>query len=96
MFLLFEFVCGFPPSCLKVVGWWWWWVVGGGGGLQHFSVSPSPLLVLVLVLVLFGTWSLTILVCLLIINGCRHFLLYPFHLTDTPYNCILPVIGYNY
>ena len=23
MFLLFEFVCGTPPSCLKVVGWWW-------------------------------------------------------------------------
>ena len=66
--------------------------VMGGGGLQHFSVSPSPLLVLVLVLVLFGTWSLTILVCLLIINGCRHFLLYPFHLTDTPSNCILPLI----
>ena len=37
MFLLFEFVCGTPPSCLKVKGW----VVGGG--LQHFSVSPSPL-----------------------------------------------------
>ena len=24
MFLLFEFVCGTPPSCLKVGGWWWW------------------------------------------------------------------------
>ena len=42
MFLVFEFVCGTPPSCLKVRGW----VVvvgGGGGGLQHFSVSPRPL-----------------------------------------------------
>ena len=29
MFLVFEFVCGTPPSCLKVRGW----VVGG---LQHF------------------------------------------------------------
>ena len=37
MFLLFEFVCGTPPSCLKVVGWW-----VGGGGLQHFS-AQSPL-----------------------------------------------------
>ena len=37
IFLLFEFLCGIPPSCLKVKGWW---VVGG---LQHFSVSPSPL-----------------------------------------------------
>ena len=36
MFLVFEFVCGTPPSCLKVMGW----VVGG---LQHFSVSPRPL-----------------------------------------------------
>ena len=36
MFLLFEFCCGTPPSCLKVMG-------GGGGGLQHFSVSPRPL-----------------------------------------------------
>ena len=25
-------------------------------------------------------------------NGCGHFLLYPFHLTDTPSNCILPLI----
>ena len=31
MFLLIEFCCGTPPSCLKVIG---------GGGLQHFSVSP--------------------------------------------------------
>ena len=38
-FLLFEFCCGTPPSCLKVEGWW----VVGGGGLQHFSVSPRPL-----------------------------------------------------
>ena len=38
MFLVFEFVCGTPPSCLKVRGW----VVGSGGGLQHFSASPSP------------------------------------------------------
>ena len=22
MFLLFEFYCGTPPSCLKVTGWW--------------------------------------------------------------------------
>ena len=34
MFLLFDFVCGTPPSCLKVKGL---------GGLQHFSVSTSPL-----------------------------------------------------
>ena len=39
MFLVFEFCCGTPPSCLKVVGWWWW----VGGGLEHFSVSPRPL-----------------------------------------------------
>ena len=32
---MFEFCCGTPPSCLKVMGW----VVGG---LQHFSVSPRP------------------------------------------------------
>ena len=25
MFLLFEYCCGTPPSCLKVYGWWWWW-----------------------------------------------------------------------
>ena len=38
-FLLFEFYCGTPPSCLKVmVGGW---VVVGG--LQHYSVSPRPL-----------------------------------------------------
>ena len=39
--LLFGFLCGTPPSCLKVAGW----VVGsgGGGGLQDFNVSPSPL-----------------------------------------------------
>ena len=37
MFLVFEFVCGTPPSCLKVGGW----VVVGG--LPHFSVSPRPL-----------------------------------------------------
>ena len=39
MFLLIEFCCGTPPSCLKVMGW----VVGGGGGLEQFSVSPRPL-----------------------------------------------------
>ena len=39
MFLLIEFCCGTPPSCLKVVGW----VVVVVGGLQDFSVSPSPL-----------------------------------------------------
>ena len=38
MFLLFEFCCENPPSCLKVRGGW---VVVGG--LQHFSVSPRPL-----------------------------------------------------
>ena len=38
MFLLFEYCCGTPPSCLKVIGW-----VGGGGGLDQFSVSPRPL-----------------------------------------------------
>ena len=38
MFLLFEFCCGTPPSCLKVIGW----VGGGGGGLEQFSVSPRP------------------------------------------------------
>ena len=36
MFLLIEFCCGTPPSCLKVQG-------GGGGGLEQFSVSPRPL-----------------------------------------------------
>ena len=33
MFLLFEFCCGTPPSCLKVMG----------DGLEQFSVSPRPL-----------------------------------------------------
>ena len=33
MFLLFEFCCGTPPSCIKVGGWW-------VGGLEQFSVSP--------------------------------------------------------
>ena len=28
MFLLIEYCCGTPPSCLEVMGW----VVGGGGG----------------------------------------------------------------
>ena len=36
MFLIIEFCCGTPPSCLKVM-------VCGGGGLQHFSVSQRPL-----------------------------------------------------
>ena len=43
MFLLFEFCCGTPPSCLKVMGWVGGWVGGGGGGLEQFSVSPRPL-----------------------------------------------------
>ena len=38
MFLVFEFVCGTPPSCLKVRGW-----VVVVGGLQQFSVRPKPL-----------------------------------------------------
>ena len=42
MFLLIEFCCGTPPSCLKVRGWVVV-VVGGGGGLEQFSVSPRPL-----------------------------------------------------
>ena len=25
--LLFGFLCGTLPSCLKVMGWWWWVVV---------------------------------------------------------------------
>ena len=41
MFLLFEFVCGTPPSCLKVRVWVV--VVVVVGGLKHFSVSPRPL-----------------------------------------------------
>ena len=51
MFLLIEFCCGTPPSCLKVMGW----VVVGGGGLQDFSVSPRPLGFWVWVL---GVWGL--------------------------------------
>ena len=47
MFLLFEFCCGTPPLCLKVM-------VGGGGGLQDFSVSPRPLSFWFLVLGLRG------------------------------------------
>ena len=46
MFLLIEFCCGTPPSCLKVMGWVVVVVVvvgGGGGGLEQFSVSPRPL-----------------------------------------------------
>ena len=47
MFLLFEYCCGTPPSCLKVMGWvvggGWWVGGGGGGGLEQFSVSPRPL-----------------------------------------------------
>ena len=48
MFLLVEFCCGTPPSCLKVMGGWpsrlyAWPSRLYGGGLQHFSVSPSPL-----------------------------------------------------
>ena len=37
MFLLFEFVCGTPPSCLKVRGGGW------VSCLQDFSLSPWPL-----------------------------------------------------
>ena len=48
MFLLFEFCCETPPSCLKVRGWVepesMWWSQSLCGGLQHFSVSPRPLL----------------------------------------------------
>jgi len=44
MFLLTEFCCETPPSCIKVGGW--------VGGLQHFSVSPRPLGFLV-----FGFWG---------------------------------------
>ena len=36
MFLLIEFCCVTPPSCLKVIG------SGGVGGLYDFSVSPKP------------------------------------------------------
>ena len=48
MFLLFEFCCGTPPSCLKVMGGghsrlYAWHSRLYGGGLQHFSVSPRPL-----------------------------------------------------
>ena len=47
MFLLFEFCCETPPSCLKVRGWVepesMWWSQSLCGGLQHFSVSPRPL-----------------------------------------------------
>ena len=42
MFLLFEYCCGTPPSCLKVRGWVVV-VVVGGGGLEQFSVSPRAL-----------------------------------------------------
>ena len=29
-FLVLEYCCGTPPSCLKVIGgwWWWWWPTG--------------------------------------------------------------------
>ena len=43
MFLVFEFVYGTPPSCLKVRGWVVVVVVVVGGGLELFSVSPRPL-----------------------------------------------------
>ena len=39
MFLLIEFCCGTPPSCLKVMGGW----IVVVGGLAQFSVSPRPL-----------------------------------------------------
>ena len=42
MFLLIEFCCGTPPSCLKVMGGWAEVVGGGGwlvGVLEQFSVS---------------------------------------------------------
>ena len=41
MFLLFEFCCGTPSSCLKVRGWVV--VVVVVGGLEQFSVSLRPL-----------------------------------------------------
>ena len=37
MFLLFQFVCGTPPSCLKVMGWW-----VGGGGYCISLLAPVP------------------------------------------------------
>ena len=47
MFLLFEFCCETPPSCLKVRGWVepesMWWSQSLCGGLEQFSVSPRPL-----------------------------------------------------
>ena len=37
-FLLFEFFCGTPPSCLKVMGW-------GGGVMAHeiLVLAQGPL-----------------------------------------------------
>ena len=37
MFLLFEFVCGTPPSCLKVGGW-----VGGWVAYSILVSAPVP------------------------------------------------------
>ena len=46
MFLLIEFGCGTPPSCLTVrVGWWWWWVV-----VAYSILVSAPVLDLI------GTW----------------------------------------
>jgi len=56
-FLLFEFCCGTPPSCLKVRV--------GGGGLQHFSVSPRPLGFWFLVL---GVWGQGLTICGIKVN----------------------------
>ena len=54
MFVLFEFCCGTPPSCLK--GGWWvvvvlaqgplvlgFWVLGFGPGLDNISRKEDKL-----------------------------------------------------
>ena len=66
MFLVFEFVCGTPPSCLKVRGW----VVVGGGWLVvvvAYSILVSAQGPLVLGFWVLGFWgqALTINSCLM-------------------------------